>query len=424
MNNLNKSCDVLIVGTGVAGVYTALNLDSKLNVMLITKEGLTDCNSYLAQGGISVALDSDDYDNYIENTLAAGNYKNNREAVEILVKESRDNIKRLENLHVEFDKNEDNTLAYTREGGHDKFRILHIKDETGKFVMQSLYKELKTRKNITVIENCSLIDIINKDSKCLGGICTYNNETFEIHSKYTVLATGGLGGLFTSSTNVPTLTGDGIAIALKNNIELKDIDYLQLHPTVLYEKDSNCKRLLLSESLRGEGAIIRNQNGEEFVDSLKPRDVVSNAILNEIKKTPDKPYVYLDLTHLDKDFLIKRFPFLYNECLKRGYAMEKDMLPISPAHHYAMGGIKVNMNSETSLKNLYAVGETACTGVHGSNRLASNSLLEGLVFGYRCAQEINSYLSVNSNYSPIDTHKLMNFFKERVNDNYVRLLND
>ncbi|MCI5727018.1 MAG: L-aspartate oxidase [Clostridium sp.] len=421
---MNKSCDVLIVGTGVAGVYTALNLDSKLNVMLITKEGLTDCNSYLAQGGISVALDSDDYDNYIENTLAAGNYKNNREAVEILVKESRDNIKRLENLHVEFDKNEDNTLAYTREGGHDKFRILHIKDETGKFVMQSLYKELETRKNITVIENCSLIDIINKDSKCLGGICTYNNEIFEIHSKYTVLATGGLGGLFTSSTNVPTLTGDGIAIALKNNIELKDIDYLQLHPTVLYEKDSNCKRLLLSESLRGEGAIIKNQNGEEFVDSLKPRDVVSNAILNEIKKTPDKPYVYLDLTHLDKDFLIKRFPFLYNECLKRGYAMEKDMLPISPAHHYAMGGIKVNMNSETSLKNLYAVGETACTGVHGSNRLASNSLLEGLVFGYRCAEEINSYLSVNSNYSPIDTHKLMNFFKERVNDNYVRLLND
>ena len=197
---------------------------------------------------------------------------------------------------------------------------------------------------------------------------------------------------------------------------------MQLHPTVLYEKESNGKRLLLSESLRGEGGIIRNLKGEEFVDSLKPRDVVSKAILKEISKTPETPYVYLDLTHLGKDFLMQRFPFLYDECLKRGYKMEEDMLPISPAHHYAMGGIKVNTYGETNLKNLYALGETACTGVHGNNRLASNSLLEGVVFGYRCAQKINNEL-YNDTTSYPSRDDLIDFLKERVDENYVKLLN-
>lgn len=424
MTSLIRTCDVLIVGTGIAGVYSALNLDKNLKVILITKEGLKDCNSYLAQGGISTALDSSDYPAYIEDTLKAGNYKNDVDNVEILVKESRDNIKRLIDLNVEFDRNEDNSLAYTREGGHSTFRIVHVKDETGKFVMEALYKDLETRDNIEVIENCRLIDIIKNNNTCLGGICNYNGDKLEIHAKRTILATGGLGGLFTSSTNVPTLTGDGISIALKNDIELKDMQYLQLHPTVLYEEHSSCKRLLLSESLRGEGAKIRNQQGEEFIDPLKPRDVVSRAILEQIKKTPDKPYVYLDLTHLDKDFLIHRFPFLYEQCYKKGYAMEKDLIPVSPAHHFAMGGIKVNSYGETSLKNLCALGETSCTGVHGSNRLASNSLLEGLVFGYRCAKKISSEIANTSESEYPSKEKLISFLMERVDENYVKLLND
>lgn len=417
-----KTCDVLIAGTGIAGVYTALNLDSNLNIIMITKEGLKDCNSYLAQGGISSLLDENDVDSYINDTLKAGNFKNTKAAVEVLVKESKENMKRLINFNVPFDRNDDGSLNYTREGGHSTFRIAHIKDETGKYIMEALYKELKSRSNIKVYEKCKLIDIIKKDNKCLGGICSINDETIQIHSKATILATGGLGGLFTSTTNFPSLTGDGISIALKNDIKIKDINYLQLHPTVLYEKECNGKRLLLSESLRGEGGIIRNLDKSEFVDSLKPRDVVSKAILNEISKHPDIPYVYLDLTHLGKEFLIKRFPFLYNECLKRGYKMEKDMLPIAPAHHYAMGGIKVDLNGETSLLNLYALGETACTGVHGNNRLASNSLLEGVVFGFRCAKKLNNELYNNVDIYP-DKKDLIYFLKERVDENYAKLFN-
>lgn len=418
-----KTCDVLIAGTGVSGVYSALNLEENLKVLLISKEDLRDCNSYLAQGGISTALNKDDVAPYIKDTLVAGNYKNNKEAVEVLVRESASNIERLINYNVPFDRNDNNTLQYTREGGHSTFRIAHIKDETGKYIMEALYKELESRNNIEILEKCTLIDIIKKDNECLGGICNYKGEELQVHAKATILATGGLGGLFTSTTNSPSLTGDGISIALKNSVALKDINYLQLHPTVLYEENSYGKRLLLSESLRGEGGKIKNLRNEEFVDSLKPRDIVSRAILNEIDKSPNTPYVYLDLTHINKDYIMKRFPFLYDECLKRGYQMEKDLLPISPAHHYAMGGIKVDLVSQTSLAKLYAVGETSCTGVHGNNRLASNSLLEGIVFGYRCAQKINSdlYFSNNSNYPTKEA--LVEYLKEKVDENYAKLLN-
>lgn len=418
---MSKSCDVLIVGAGVAGIYTALNLNKDLNIIVITKEKLKECNSYLAQGGIATALNEEDVPSYIEDTLKAGNYKNNKENVSILVKESRENIIRLINYGVPFDRNEDNSLQYTREGGHSKFRIVHVKDETGKHVMDTLYSKLKEHKNIEVLENHKLLNIIRNETEVLGGICSFKNEEIQIRSKRTILATGGLGGLFSSTTNFSSLTGDGIAIALKNGIKLKDMSYLQLHPTVLYEADSTSRRLLLSESLRGEGGVIRNLKGEKFVDPLQPRDVVTKAILEEIEKAHSFPYVYLDLTKLGKDFLTTRFPFLYNECLKRGFKMEKNLLPIAPAHHYAMGGIEVNKFSETSLKNLYAIGETACTGVHGSNRLASNSLLEGLVFGYRCACKINDELCANISSGTIRKMDLVNYLKERVDNNYVKL---
>ena len=248
----------------------------------------------------------------------------------------------------------------------------------------------------------------------------------------TILATGGIGGIFTSTTNVEYLTGDGLNISLKNNISIKDMEYLQLHPTVLYEPKVKGKKLLLSESLRGEGGIILNQNKEQFIDSLLPRDIVSSAILKEIESTPNKPYVYLDMTKKSKDFLIDRFPFLYNECLKRGYEMDKDLLPIAPAHHYCMGGIKVDLFSKTSMNNLYAVGEVSCTGVHGSNRLASNSLLEALVFGKQAAENINSKINEISfkeiikepkSYALDSYEELIKFLKEKVDNRYAKLFN-
>lgn len=419
-----KSCDVLIVGSGIAGIYTALNIRKNLNIILITKDKLRDCNSYLAQGGISTALNSEDIDLFIEDTLKAGNFKNSLPSVETLAKESIDNINKLISFGISFDKNSDGSLKFTKEGGHSVNRIAHIKDETGKYIIESLIKTLSSRENIEIIEECKLIDIIKDKTNCLGGVCNFNEDNLYIHSKNTVLATGGLGGLFSSTTNHPSLTGDGISIALKNDIHLKDISYLQLHPTVLYLKNQLGKRLLLSEALRGEGGVIRNHNKEAFVNPLLPRDIVSSKILKEIEKTPNTPYVYLDLTHLPKVFLLKRFPFLYGECLKYGFQMEKHMLPISPAHHYAMGGIQVNLNSETSMKNLYAVGETACTGVHGNNRLASNSLLEAIVFGNRCANSINNNFSYNLSYLPPRKNDLIKFLKERVDDNYVKLFNN
>ncbi|MGL4772307.1 MAG: L-aspartate oxidase [Clostridium sp.] len=417
------NCDVLIVGTGISGVFTALNLNKDLKVLLISKEEMKECNSYLAQGGISTALSTEDIPSFIEDTLKAGNYKNSLDAVKILAEESMNCIKKLIELGVPFDKTYHDEIRYTREGGHSTNRIAHVKDETGKYIMKALYNELKKRSNIEVLEHCRLIDIIKFNNKCLGGICNYSDEQIQIHAKSTVLATGGIGGLFTSTTNHPSLTGDGISICLKHDIPLKDISYLQLHPTVLYEKNVYGKRLLLSEALRGEGGIIRNLYLEEFVDPLKPRDVVSSAILKEIEKTPNRPYVYLDLTHLSKDFLMDRFPFLYNECFTRGYDMSKDLLPIAPAHHYAMGGIEINSYCETPMKNLYAVGETACTGVHGNNRLASNSLMEGVVFSSRLALKINERLCYPHPFSSPKEEDLINFLKERVDENYVKLFN-
>ena len=423
--------DVLIVGTGVAGLYTALNLRDDIRILMITKDTFRDCNSYLAQGGISTSLGIFDEENYFNDTMKAGNYHNDTEAVKFLIKNSVENINNLVKLGVPFDRTEDN-LRYTREGGHSEFRIVHVKDETGKSVTETLLNIAANKKNITMIENTTLIDLISKDNICYGGVLRDSNKTYNVNSKFTILATGGIGGIFNSTTNIESLTGDGLNISLKNNIEIKDMEYLQLHPTVLYEPSVKGKKLLLSESLRGEGGIILNQNHEEFIDSLLPRDIVSTAILKEIEKTPDTPYVYLDMTRKSKEFLIDRFPFLYNQCLKRGYEMDKDLLPIAPAHHYCMGGIKVDLFSRTSMSNLYAVGEASCTGVHGSNRLASNSLLEALVFGKQAAENINSKISEikfkeiveePKSYA-LDSYKeLINFLKRKVDNRYAKLFN-
>ncbi|MEN8077926.1 L-aspartate oxidase [Clostridioides difficile] len=423
--------DVLIVGTGIAGLYTALNLRDNIRILMITKNKFRDCNSYLAQGGISTSLGIFDEENYFNDTMKAGNYHNDIPAVKLLIKNSIDNINNLIELGVPFDKKQDN-LEYTREGGHSEFRIVHVKDETGKSVTETLLNIVSKKKNITLLEDTKLIELITNDNVCYGGILRDLDKTYTVNSKFTILATGGIGGIFTSTTNVEYLTGDALNIGLKNNIKIKDMEYLQLHPTVLYEPNANGKKLLLSESLRGEGGIIVNQNKEEFIDSLLPRDIVSTAILKEIEKTPNKPYVYLDMTKKTKEFLMHRFPYLYSQCLKRGYEMDKDLLPIAPAHHYCMGGIKVDLYSRTSMDNLYAVGEASCTGVHGSNRLASNSLLEALVFGKQAAENINSKVNeINfkeiiekpNKYSLDSYEELINFLKRKVDSRYAKLFN-
>lgn len=392
MNELsNLYTDVVIVGSGISGLYAALNFPSNINILLITKDKLKESNSYLAQGGISVTKNDLDIPIYIKDTIKAGKYKNDITAVRTLVNESRENIDNLISLGVTFDSLNDN-LLYTKEAAHSTNRILHVKDETGKSIMEALCSEVKKRKNISIYEHTYCADLIQKNDKCLGIIALGTNIQYNIFSKAVILATGGIGGLFKNSTNKRHITADGICIATKNNIKTANLDYIQFHPTTLFQEGLNDRSLLISESLRGEGAILLNTKGKSFVDELLPRDVVTQAIYNELSKS-NSSHVYLSLMNMDKEYIKSRFPFIYTQCLNHGIDITKDAIPVCPAQHYFMGGIKVDINSRTSLKNLYAVGECSCTGVHGANRLASNSLLEGIVFSKRAVIDIMKWLS-------------------------------
>ena len=383
--------DVLIVGSGVAGLYCALNLDPELNVTVISKSTMDNNNTYLAQGGISTALDEADIKPFVEDTMKAGRYENREEAVQVLAEESIENISQIvEEYGMPLDM-EDGKIDYTREGAHRVNRIVHCKDNTGEIVFKTLYKAALTRNNIEMIEDVTLLDIITEDGKCIGARVFKDGEEVHIFAKDVVLACGGIGGLFKNSTNQRHLTGDGIAIALKNGVEVENLNYIQIHPTAFYEENSNGRRMLISESLRGEGALLKNKDGERFVEELLPRDVVSHAIFEQMKKD-GTDYVYLDARHLGEEYLKNRFTFIYNGCLERGTNIGKDLIKVSPAQHYFMGGIHVDLNSKTTMEHLYAVGEVSCTGVHGANRLASNSLLEGLVFSKRAANDINSHI--------------------------------
>lgn len=387
MNNFeNITCDVVIVGSGVAALVCALSLPKDQNIVLITKKSLIDSNSYLAQGGICVMRGNSDRDSFIEDTIRAGHFQNDKKAVEILVDESNAAIKTLQELGVVFTGDE-NGPYYTREGGHSNFRILYHDDITGKSIMESLIETMKKRENINIMENCSMTDLLisKKNEECLGIYAIHNGKNLVINSRSTVLATGGIGGIYKNSTNFPHIRGDGIALAIKHNIELKDISYVQIHPTALYEEKLG-RRFLISESVRGEGAQLINHKHERFTNELSPRDIVSKAILEEMEKDGTK-YELLDLNPL-KDSIENRFPNIYNKILEIGLNPLKDPIPVVPSQHYTMGGIKVDMDSKTSMKNLYAIGEVACTGVHGKNRLASNSLLEGVVFAKRSAKSI------------------------------------
>jgi L-aspartate oxidase len=383
--------DVLIIGAGVTGLNFALNLRDDLDVMVLAKDTLNECNSYLAQGGISVLRNEEDYETYVKDTLVAGNFKNRRQAVEILVKESRNAINKLEQLEVPFNRDKDGELIYTREGAHSVNRIVHCDDNTGEQLHKVLSKKVKEKANVRIIENCFFADLLTVRNKCIGALAINGEEELNITAKAVVIATGGIGGLFKNSTNFHSISGDGLAIAIKNNIKVENLDYIQFHPTAFYEDIKDKRRLLISEAVRGEGGRLVNKAGERFVNELLPRDKVTQAILEEEFKSKSK-HVYLDISFLDKDFVKKRFPNIYRSCLDRGVDITKEPIPVTPAQHYFMGGIKVDMYCRTSMENLYAAGEVSSTGLHGANRLASNSLLESLVFSNRAVNYINNNL--------------------------------
>lgn len=410
-----KYIDVLVVGSGVAGLYCALNLRKDLDVMVVSKDKLDCTNTYLAQGGISVARDMEDVPLFIEDTLRAGQYKNDLQAVKVLTRESIENVDSLVALGLDVDKDEDGNWDYTKEGAHCVNRIIHTQDNTGENVAKTLIKNTLSRSNIRVYEDTFLADIIVKNNKCIGAILLKNGKQINVFAKNVVLACGGIGGLYKNSTSQRILRGDGLAIALRHDIQLKDINYIQIHPTAFYDGSTDERRFLISESVRGEGGKLYNIHGERFVDELQPRDVVSQAIFKEMKKT-NSPYVLLDISFLDEDYLKSRFSTIYNKCLERGTDITKEPIKVSPAQHYFMGGIKVGLNGETSMDNLYAVGETACTGIHGANRLASNSLLEGLVFSKRAADVINSTID-NFSLNKIDVDRIFASQEEIERDN-------
>ena len=378
--------DIVIVGCGVAGLYCALNLPEDKNITVVTKNIARKSDSYLAQGGICVLRDETDREAFFEDTMKAGHYENNPESVEIMINSSQDVISDLVSFGVRFEKDGE-AFTYTKEGAHSRPRILFHEDETGKEITSHLLETARNRKNITLIENFTMVDLICNNNHCNGIVGHDENGNYlSIVADYTVLATGGIGGLFKHSTNYRHLTGDALALALKYDIKLQHIDYIQIHPTTLFTKKHG-REFLISESVRGEGAILLNSNGERFVNELLPRDVVANAIFDEMKKEGTE-HVWLSLAPIPVEEIKTHFPNIYQKCLDEGYDVTKEPIPVVPSQHYFMGGIDVDSNSKTSMEHLYAVGETACNGVHGRNRLASNSLLESLVFAKRAAKHI------------------------------------
>lgn len=375
--------DVLIVGSGVAGLFAALTLPEHQKILIITKDAAEQSDSFLAQGGICVLRDANDYENYYNDTLKAGHFENNPAAVHVMIASSRPVIDRLITYGVPFEQ-ENGKLLYTREGAHSLPRILYHKDQTGKAITSALLEAVRRKPNITLMEYTEMLDLLTDGTACYGVVANSQERgLLTITASFVLLATGGVGGLYPHSTNFRHLTGDGVAMALRHHIDVQDLNYVQIHPTSLYSEHPG-RSFLISESLRGEGAVLINKDGKRFTDELQPRDVVANAILSQMQKD-DTDYVRLSLEHMDDEMILHHFPTIYQHCLNEGYDITKEPIPVVPAQHYFMGGVKIDLEGRTSMKHLYAAGETACNGVHGANRLASNSLLESLVFAERAA---------------------------------------
>ena len=396
MIELEKYYDVIIVGAGVAGLNCALNLPQDKKVLLICKDTPDKSDSYLAQGGICRLVDEDDYDGYFEDTMRAGHYENDPATVECMICNSQELIDDLVACGVRFARNPDGSLLYTREGGHSRPRICFHEDCTGREITTHLMQKVRARSNVYVVPYVTMVDIIADGNTCCGIVAkdSKNGRLYRLYADYTVLASGGLGGVFENSTNFRILTGDALAICLNHGIAVDNINYIQIHPTTLYSKERG-RRFLISESVRGEGAVLLDKEYKRFCDELKPRDVVTKNILAQMKKD-GTDHVWLDMRPIPREEVINHFPSIVQRCLDEGYDVFRECIPVVPAQHYFMGGIRSDLEGRTTMQRLYAVGETCCNGVHGANRLASNSLLESLIFAKRAARDIAA------NYSRID----------------------
>lgn len=397
MSSVPSHADFLVVGAGVAGLRAAVELASAGSVIVLAKREITDSNTQYAQGGIAAALsDEDEISLHLQDTLQAGDGLCNVEAAKVLVEDAPKRIEELIQWGTEFDR-EGTKLTFGREGAHSRNRILHAHgDSTGREILRALYAKAKTLKSISVREFEFSTDLVIEDGRVCGiDLINDQGEEQRLTSSAVLLATGGLGQLYRNTTNPSVATGDGVAMAFRAGAEISDMEFIQFHPTALYLK--NAPRFLLSEALRGEGAYLRNGEMHRFMakyhpmGELAPRDVVARAIVHELEvSSAAEPVVYLDLTHLDADHIKSRFPRIFSTCMQHNIDITTDLIPIRPAAHYAMGGIRSDCDGRTSLPGLYGAGEAAATGVHGANRLASNSLLEGLVFGARAGEKMRN----------------------------------
>ena len=407
--------DYLVIGSGIAGMSFALKVAHTGRVALVCKTTLPEANTYLAQGGVASVtnLKVDNFEKHIEDTMIAGDWLSDPEAVKKVVTEAPTEINALINWGVNFDKNEDGEFDLHKEGGHSEFRILHHQDNTGAEIQESLIVAIKQNPNIDIYEGHFAIEIITQhhlgrivtrrtsDITCYGAyiLNPQNGKVDTFLSKVTVMATGGVGAVYKTTTNPLVATGDGIAMVYRAKGTVQDMEFVQFHPTALYHPGDR-PSFLITEAMRGYGAVLRNVRGEEFMHrydprlSLAPRDIVARAIDSEMKRHGDD-FVYLDVTHKDPEETKKHFPNIYRKCLSLGIDITKDYIPVAPAAHYLCGGIKVDTNAESSIKRLYAVGECSCTGLHGGNRLASNSLIEAVVYAQAAAahamEAINHY---------------------------------
>jgi L-aspartate oxidase len=398
-NNLKRlETDILVIGSGIAGLRAGIEGAKHGRVLIITKDKLRECNTELAQGGIAAVLsENDTYESHLQNTLEVGDGLCNEAAVRILVEEGPLRVQELIDWGADFDK-KDGKLALTQEGGHSTRRIIHAKgDATGSEIEHTLISKAYQQNNISILEDTFTIDLLCQDNTCYGAIVqSKDKERYIIFAKQTIIATGGIGQIYRETTNSIIATGDGMAFAYRANATLMDMEFIQFHPTTLYI--AGASRALISEAVRGEGGILKNKYGERFMAKyhpdleLAPRDVVSRSIITELKETNDA-HVYLDMTHLDDELLQSRFPNIMRICRSFGIDIKKDLIPIRPTAHYTLGGIKTDLFTHTNIEGLYACGECACLGIHGANRLPSNSLLECLVFGYRAGYEAGNSIS-------------------------------
>ena len=400
---MNKEYDVLIVGSGAAGLYAALNFPENVRVLMIAKRELTLSNSSLAQGGVAAVLDksNDNFKLHIADTLIAGKYKNNLDAIEVLVSEGPDDVLKLKEMGVAFDLDSNGKLQMTLEAGHSRHRIVHHKDSTGRAIVDVLIEKVKQHKNVDIYDNTLLYKLENNGRGFEAGMILSDGSSRVVAAHYCIIASGGIGRVYQYTTNSAIATGDGITLAYLLGARIKHLSRIQFHPTA-FAAENDRERFLISEAVRGEGAVLLNCDGERFAHNydergeLAPRDVVSNAIILESRKKGNEKF-YLDITAKDPEFVKNRFPMIYERCLDEGIDITKQWIPVFPCQHYLMGGIDVDLYARTTVDRLYAAGECSHTGVHGANRLASNSLLEALVFSRRAANDITRRLTSENN---------------------------